>query len=186
MASMATKPNEQPWATDRGDARTELAELFDAHYGEVFGYCLARTGNFVAADDVASETFVQAARWFADGRGARVDRQWLFVVARSRLTDRWRQLEREQGRFDRLVAIASVEEDRCFHPAESIETDRVIDALRALPERQCAALALRYLEEHSVAEVAEAMAVSYRTAESLLARGRRGFVAAWKAQFDAI
>ncbi|MEM8745746.1 MAG: sigma factor-like helix-turn-helix DNA-binding protein, partial [Actinomycetota bacterium] len=51
-------------------------------------------------------------------------------------------------------------------------------ALASLPERQRAAVVLRYVEEYSVSEVAEALDVGYEAAESLLARGRRGFVEA--------
>ncbi|MFW2383539.1 MAG: RNA polymerase sigma factor [Acidimicrobiales bacterium] len=166
------------------DARTALSNLFDQHYAAVFGFCLARTGNEAAADDIASETFMQAARWFADGRGQRVDRRWLFVTARSRLTDRWRRFGRERTRFQQLVSAGShVAIDDSGGSDHDIR-ENVLSVLASLPERQCAALALRYLEERSVAEVAETMEVSYRTAESLLSRGRRGFLAAWEANGD--
>lgn len=166
------------------DPRTALSDLFDQNYAAVFGFCLARTGNPSAADDIASETFMQAARWFADGRGQRVDRQWLFVTARSRLTDRWRRFGRERARLQQLVTAGSHAPQDDSEGTDDEMRERVLSVLAALPERQCAALALRYLEERSVAEVAEAMDVSYRTAESLLSRGRRGFVAAWEAYRD--
>jgi DNA-directed RNA polymerase specialized sigma24 family protein len=58
-------------------------------------------------------------------------------------------------------------------------SDLVLQVLDSLPSRQRRALMLRYLDEHSVAEVADTMEVSYQTAESLLARARRGFSTAW-------
>jgi len=41
-------------------------------------------------------------------------------------------------------------------------------------------VALRYLDEFSVSEIADEMAIEYRAAESLLARGRRSFKKAWE------
>jgi RNA polymerase sigma-70 factor (ECF subfamily) len=63
---------------------------------------------------------------------------------------------------------------------ELSDDEHVRQALDALPERQRAAIVLRYVEEFSVTEVAEALEVGYQAAESLLARGRRGFVDAYQ------
>lgn len=59
--------------------------------------------------------------------------------------------------------------------------DRVLEALSSLPDRQRAALCLRYLDDFSVNEVAESLGVRYQAAESLLARARRSFAAAYEA-----
>jgi len=54
-----------------------------------------------------------------------------------------------------------------------LHDDELPSFLVGLPERQCRALELRYGLGLTVAEVAEVMDESYRTVESLLARGRR-------------
>jgi RNA polymerase sigma factor (sigma-70 family) len=59
-------------------------------------------------------------------------------------------------------------------------SEHVLEALRSLPERQRLALSLRYLDEHSVAEVAEALGTTYRAAESVLARARSSFATAYR------
>jgi len=61
-----------------------------------------------------------------------------------------------------------------------IDDTRVLAALRSLPHRQRTALLLRYLDEVSVSEVAEAIDTSYAGAESVLARARRSFVTAYE------
>ena len=56
----------------------------------------------------------------------------------------------------------------------------MLSALERLPDRQRAALVLRYLDEFSVTEVADAMDLTYTAVESLLARGRRSFATAYR------
>lgn len=162
-------------------ARRELAQLFDEHFDAVHRFCLARSGDVAVADDAASEAFLAAARRFAAGDGADVNRPWLLVVARRRLYDQFRGLGRHERRVRRLTLLpgSGLIED----PVEAVlDTDAVLTALASLPERQRAALALRYLDEFSVTEVADALGIGYEAAESLLARGRRSFARAWKEQ----
>lgn len=161
--------------------RDRLAELFESTFDDLYRYCLARTASRSAAEEAASEAFLAAARTVAAGRGG-VDRAWLFVVARNRIIDGWRSAERQRRRFARLVALRpNVEED-------SDEADRlgevVIEVMRRLPERQRAALALRYLDGCAVTEVAAELEIEYTAAESLLARGRRNFTTMWKEHDD--
>jgi RNA polymerase sigma-70 factor (ECF subfamily) len=161
--------------------RDRLAELFESTFDDLYRYCLARTANRATAEEVASEAFLAAARTMAGGRGD-VDRAWLFVVARNRIVDGWRSAERQRRRFASLVALRrDVEED-------SDESDRlgevVVEVMRRLPERQRAALALRYLDGCAVGEVAVELDIEYAAAESLLARGRRNFTRMWKEHDD--
>ena len=67
-------------------------------------------------------------------------------------------------------------------PAAVADTDRerVGAALASLPGGQRLALTLRYLDEYSVAEVADELDTTYSAAESLLARARRSFERAWE------
>lgn len=160
--------------------RCQLAQLFDDEFDSIYRFCLARTGDRAAADDAASEAFLAAARVFANGGGHEVDRPWLFVVARNRLVDQWRAGERHRQRLRRLTQQRQPCDDGGDPLATTTLADQVVGALASLPERQRAALTLRYLDEHSVSEVAEQLGVNYQTAESLLARARRSFAAAWE------
>lgn len=166
---------------DAAIGRDRLAELFESTFDDLYRYCLARTANRTIAEEVASEAFLAAARTVAGGRGD-VDRAWLFVVARNRIVDGWRSAERQRRRLASLVVLRRDFED------DSDEADRlgevVVDVMRRLPERQRAALALRYLDGCTVDEVAVALEIEYTAAESLLARGRRNFSTMWKEHDD--
>jgi RNA polymerase sigma factor (sigma-70 family) len=161
--------------------RDRLAELFESTFDDLYRYCLARTASRSAAEEAASEAFLAAARTVATGRGD-VNRAWLFVVARNRIVDECRRAERQRRRFASLVALRrALEED-------SDEADRigvvVIEVLRRLPERQRAAVALRYLDGCTVGQVAVELEIEYTAAESLLARGRKNFTTMWKEHDD--
>ena len=152
-----------------------LSELFDAEFDMVYRFCLARTGSPQAAEDAAAETFADAARLVARGQADAVDVQWLRRVARNRVIDQWRADERHRRRMLRLVRSNREQGE----PQPTFEEERVLVALKAVPSRQRLALSLRYLDGYAVDEVAEALAVTYQAAESLLARARRSFVRAY-------
>jgi RNA polymerase sigma-70 factor (ECF subfamily) len=148
-----------------------LGSLFERHFDDLYRFCLVRCGSATRAEDAAAETFADAARLFASGRGGEVSVAWLYSVARRRVIDQWRRSERERRRLERVIA----QPPRDSGDLTIAEDEVVVAALAALPEGQRAALVLRYVDGLSVAEVADTLGTSYRSTESTLARARRGF-----------
>ncbi|NNC79527.1 MAG: RNA polymerase sigma factor [Acidimicrobiales bacterium] len=163
-----------PHAVDQ--RREQLAKLFDQHYDAVYRYALARSGSEVLADEISGETFAEAARWYAQESPEPVSIGWLLTVARRRLVDHWRTTDRNRRRVEKYAISAELGRPEIDPESD----DTVFEALRSLSSRQRAALTLRYLDDYSVHEVAEALECSYQAAESLLARARRSFAEAWK------
>ena len=165
-------------------ARHALEELFDREFDTIFKFALARSGDRETADEVAADVFLAAAQALESGAEESIGLPWLYVVARRRLIDIWRRQEREQNRLKRLIDYdrrnqEGEVDDR--YPSEHSE-NRALRALQKLPERQRAAITLRYLDGFSVSEIARVMGVEYKAAESLLSRGRRSFMDAWENQ----
>lgn len=158
--------------------RSSLETVFNAHHAHVFGFLLARCRSREVAADIAGETFVEAARAVKLGRSSTVTEAWLIHVARLRLIDHWRRQGREKRRVERLVRL-SAPADFVVVPDDGPDPS-VGSALDALPANQRAALMLRYLDDHSVSEVADALELTYPATESLLARARRSFARAYK------
>ena len=163
--------------------RTHLVALFETDFDSVYRFALARCGDEMIAEDIASETFQAAASALAAGQETSIGRPWLYVVARRRLVDHWRRTERERRRVLRVLEWGEAHGQKAV-PDDRLgdSSDAVLAALRSLPPRQRIAVALRYLDDYSVSEVAESLDVPYRAAESLLARGRKSFIDAWEAQ----
>jgi RNA polymerase sigma-70 factor (ECF subfamily) len=166
------------------DRRAALQHLYRSEVGAVYGFLLARCGNRHMAEDLTTETFLNAADRFAQGRGDEVSGAWLMTVAKRRLIDHWRRAASQRERIERLgreLGLVRRPEPVAEAGGEADETRRrVLAALESLPERHRAALTLRYLDEHTVSEVADLLGLGYQAAESLLARARRGFVAAFE------
>ena len=165
-------------ATPSGHQRTQafLEQLFREHVDGVFGYVYARCGSRQIAEDVTSEAFSEAARVCARGHQARIEAGWIYHVAHQRLIDHWRRADRQRRRIERLA-----HERGSVHTEAFTDPDQtVLSALERLPDRQRAALVLRYLAEFSVTEVADAMDLTSTAVESLLARGRRSFATAYR------
>lgn len=155
--------------------------LYEAGLPRVFGY-LARRTDRSTAEDLTQEVFTTAARTWGTGDHDRVTLPWLLTVAKSRLIDHARS---EARRSRNLAAVgarrqtqqAASAEDTAAAARFAPETERALDAL---PGQQRTALVLHHLDDLSVADVADVLGCSVRAAESLLARARRSFVAAFQ------
>ena len=162
------------------DFRNVLADqaLFRSWYEEalpyVYGFLLDRCGRRSLAEELTQETLVEAVRSHASFDGRSDVLTWLCAIARHKLADHFRRLDREERRRTRLLARRSAVE-----VAESSEETDAREAvwrtLRALPAMQCAALSLHYLDGLSMREIAEILDRSESAVESLLSRGRESF-----------
>ncbi len=159
-----------------GRASPDIAALFSAEGPDIFAYLLVRSGSRSVAEDLTSETFLAAAKAASTGKADTVTPAWLQTVAKRRLVDHWRSSFSQRRRIERL------ERESLRHPAADRDPEgRVEAALDSLPDRQRAVLVLRYLDDFSVSEVAEALGLGYKATESLLSRARGSFAHAYGA-----
>lgn len=156
--------------------------LMDAHLGRVHAYAWRMLGDAQEAEDVAQEAFLrlwrQAGKWRAEARVG----TWLHRVAHNLCIDRLRQRRGDTGEEppDLPDPGAGPAGDRQrAQVAKAVEA-----ALRRLPERQRAAIALVHYQELGNIEAADIMGVSVEALESLLARGRRGLREALRGMRD--
>ncbi|RZQ62153.1 RNA polymerase sigma factor [Amycolatopsis suaedae] len=164
----------------RPDPAFALLELYDTALPEVYGYLLARCGDRTLAEELTSETFLGAV---AAARQANVEIgvPWLIGVARHKLADHWRRLERER----RGLRLVHQDEQQLVDP-----WDAELDALRArqvlaqLEPHHQAALTLRYLDGLGVPRVAELLGRTVHATEALLVRARSAFRRAYEGGKD--
>ncbi|HSB87978.1 MAG TPA: sigma-70 family RNA polymerase sigma factor, partial [Ilumatobacteraceae bacterium] len=141
--------------------------LFRAHYGRlVRALTLACNDQEVAADAV-QEAFVKAhLHWrriqhYDDPVG------WIRRVAINRLRDDHRRQNRKGLALERLASEPQVQS------VEQHDFDSEVQAILAqLPKQQRIAIALFYVDELSIAEVAAALKVSEGAVKSYLHQGR--------------
>jgi RNA polymerase sigma-70 factor (ECF subfamily) len=157
-----------------GDRRA-FSLLVIRHAERVRAVALRFTGNAADADDVAQATFLAAWRDLPNWQRGRAQfGTWLYRVAVNRCIDlarrrrvrSWLSLDAVAEPADERVSAADV----AVHQSELAAVRRDI---RALPDKQRAALLLAVQAEKSMAEIAEALGVSAGAAEQLLVRARR-------------
>lgn len=159
-------------------ASEELRAFYDRMLPRIHGYFVRRVGDIAVAEDLTQETFLSAVRELRRGRRVEHLDAWVFSIARRRLVDHWRGREREERRMARAAAeVATRPLPSAIGDLAAAET---LAALGALPGAQRAALVLHYLDDLPVADVAALLDRSLRATESLLARGRDGFRAAYE------
>ena len=146
-----------------------LASCWREEYGRLVGLARLLVDRPHEAEEVVQEAFVKV---YAGWR--RVDdkanplpylRMTVVNVARSGL--RRRVVERRHRERPRREELARSAEDSA---ADRARDARLVAAVRTLPRRQREAVALRYLEELSTAEAAQAMGCSEGSVKAYLHR----------------
>ncbi len=150
--------------------RPSLAEIFQLSYRRLVVQLYGVVGNLSEAEDLVQEAFVRASA--AGGRFRRVDNPeaWLRRTAINLHRNRWRKLRNFHRVRPQLEAPPP-------DPPGLDEHVTVIQALRQLPEPQREVLALHYLADQQVAQIAELLGVAEGTVKSRLMRGREALAA---------
>jgi RNA polymerase sigma-70 factor (ECF subfamily) len=141
-------------------------DFYRREHGHVLGLAFVLTGNQWVAEETAQDAFTAAFRhWRSivayDSPGA-----WIRRVTCNRAASVLRRRVREAKALMRLVARAQTY-------VELDEGDEAFwQAVRCLPPRQAHAVALYYMEDYSVREIAEVLDCSEGTVKTHLSRAR--------------
>lgn len=146
--------NDEHGLIERAQQRDAEAftELYRRHVDRIFRYVLLRVGDAPLAEDLTSEVFIRA----LESLGAYQDRgapfaAWLYRIAKSRVIDHWRRAGRQQVPFEAVEVETSVE-----MPGGDVIAYRVLaQALQRLTDEQQEVIILKYVEGHSLTEIAE-------------------------------
>ena len=122
--------------------------FLDEHRDLVWRYLAAAVGP-VDADDCFQETFIAAMRAYPTLRPDSNARAWVLTIAQRKLIDHHRARGRRALPVDQVPEVA-------HHDAETGE-DPVWARVRELPDKQRAAVTLRYAGDLTHAEVARAL-----------------------------
>ena len=164
------------------DRRHELAEIFSdplafrRWYEEavrvVYRYLYPRcAGDASLAEELTQQTFIQAIEHRATYGGRASATTWMCTIARHRLADHYRRVDRDERRHLRLV-VREIPAGSIDPVASIDDRDAILAALRDLPALQRAAVILCYLDGLTVREAAEELDRSESATESLLSRAR--------------
>lgn len=152
--------------------------LYRTHVGAVFGYAVTRVGR-AEAEDITAEVFQAAARVAREGNLSDITVGWLMTVARNKVVDHWRRMERRERRLHLFWGGSDTSD-----PSDAllVEADRdlVLAVLERISKRHRLLLIMHYVDGMPTTEIADVLGISISATESALARARRSF----RAQFD--
>ena len=144
-------------AAVRGDPGA-FAALWQAMQPAVLRYLRVIVGE--AAEDVASETWLQAARDLRGFSGAPpAFRVWLFTIARHRAIDEHRRARRRPEEPSELPDrdVAAVQPDVAQDVIQKADTDWALGMIATLPKDQAEAVMLRVVAGLDVAQTAQVL-----------------------------
>ena len=148
----ATKPKEQ--------LDDEFSALYQAHLKDVYSYAYYRVGNHHDAEDLTTQTFLQAYRHFeraqreSDGRPLR---PWLIRIAHNLAANHYRNRSRRpQTNIDDTTMLSAL------HTTEDLvegrdELKRILDGVEQLSGDRREALIMRFALGMDNREIARAL-----------------------------
>lgn len=148
--------------------RLSFEDLFREQYPRLVAVGAAVLGGVDAGRDVAQETMARAHANWDSVSNADVPAAWLRRVMNNLLIDQLRRRQVEQRAMERLASGVQHAE-----AASSDVSSRMAELLAVLPERQRLVVALTYVADLSVADVAAALDIAPGTVKATLWKARR-------------
>ncbi|MDO9379318.1 MAG: sigma-70 family RNA polymerase sigma factor [Nocardioidaceae bacterium] len=157
-----------------GDAEA-FGQLYDHYLPGVFRFVYYRVSSRTLAEDLTSETFTRALRsigryeWQGKDFGA-----WLTTIARNIVTDHYKssrnRLEVVTEEAPETGPVQPGPEDEVL---ESLTNAVLMDAVRALPDEQRDCLLMRFVQDMTISQTAEALGRSEGAVKQLQLRAVR-------------
>lgn len=150
-----------------GTDADSFAAIFNTHHRDAVRLAYLLTSDAEQAEDIVSEAFAKVYRQWQAGRVEDVGaylRRAVANTANSKLRRRYLERREAARRTGDDRGVRTVDED-------AADRDAVWQALQRLPDKQRAAVVLRYYEDLSVEETATVLGVSEGTVKSQVSRG---------------
>jgi RNA polymerase sigma-70 factor (ECF subfamily) len=162
--------------------RKALAGFYRTNKKKLERFIAGKVANPADVEEILQDTlfvFLDRARDF-EGRSS--VSTFLYSIAGRKIVDYYRRHRHRPAVFSRLPQLETLVATMVT-PEDTLEAeflqDRIARALRGLLPKYKKALLSKYEDKRSVAEIALALSVSVKSAESILFRARRAFIRAF-------
>ena len=170
----------------KGDQRA-FDRFFDEHFARLHRFAVTRLGgDEEAAREVVQSTLFKGVRNMAGYRAEAAMFTWLCAICRNEISDWFSRENRYRERIvliedrpevaaviDSVQAPAAESPQRQYQRMEAVRLIQV--ALDRLPANYGNVLEWKYVEGHSVRDIAARLEIGTEAAQSLLARAKRAF-----------
>ncbi|MBR6873770.1 MAG: sigma-70 family RNA polymerase sigma factor [Ruminococcus sp.] len=160
----------------QGDSAA-FEQLYTEFRSQVYYFCKRCVGSESAAEDLTSETFIDAMEKIGSLRSGAAFSGWLYAIAYNKCSDHLRSNDRsevaatpEQLSEAALNAPLLLPDDYAINAETRAQLQSIIDGLS--PDQRSAVI-MYYYDEMSVSEVAEAMGTNENNVSQKLHRARK-------------
>lgn len=169
-----------------GDQRA-FDEFFNGYFDRLYRFALVRMNHDAgAAEDIVQQTMCKAVEKISQYRGESAMFTWLCRICRNTIVDAFRAGDRPKGTVvpfeeseEIRLALESLTGSAADDPERELVNEQITRLVRVvldyLPRRYGQVLEWKYIEGHSVREIAEFLGVAPKAAESILTRARNAF-----------
>jgi RNA polymerase sigma-70 factor (ECF subfamily) len=165
-------------ASARAGDRAAFAQLAERWQPKLLAHAFRLTGEHEIARDVVQEAWMDIVRGLSRLDDARAFPAWAYRIVTCRTADMIRARQRGR-RLDEAFAAEPRDENAAAAKVEAgADGEPLRAAMSDLPAEQRAAVALFYIEDFSVAEIAAALNIPAGTVKTRLMHARRKLRAA--------
>ncbi len=154
----------------RGD-RQAFDNLIRLYYDYVFGFLLKNTADEILSEDLTQETFLKMIRSIEkyDPGGSASFGTWLITIAKNCYID---HLRRNRIHLEDIDLLPVEDERNVADEVErKLQYEQIMDATETLPVEQALAIKLKYVEDMTLAQIAEQFGVQQKTIKSRIHDG---------------
>ena len=152
----------------RDGSQTAFSEIVSRYSNLVYAAALRQVRDSHLADDVAQAVFIVLSRRASSARADRLA-AWLLRATRYCVLDAIKKQTRRL-RYEKEAAMLSQKSDEGREESHGEVSDCLDEALSHLRQRESTALALRFLQDKPMEDVAQALGVSVDAAQKIVSR----------------
>lgn len=171
MKSIGVLVTEPETGTHPLPLREHFPVFYRREYPKMVAIAAAVSGNRAIAEDIAQEAMIRAHRQWDSISAYERPGAW---VRRVTINLSLSAVKRAAADLRRVLRLA----ERTSLPEPDVADDRIWKAVANLPGNQRAAVALHYLEDRSIEEIAHILETTEATARVHLHRGRQALASA--------
>lgn len=136
-----------------------IVKIYHVYFDPVYQFCRLRVGDMQTAEDLASEVFVKFIKALKHDKGPHTSlRGWIFRVARNVIADHYgKQPELPTVTLEQWLADGDIANDPEWQTIQSMDIERVRQAISMLSVAQQEVLMLRFDQQLSLRETADIM-----------------------------
>ncbi len=151
--------------------RQAFDELIRLYYDYVVGFLLKTTADEMLSEDLTQETFLKMIRSIDkyDSGGSASFGTWLITIARNCYID---HLRRNRIHLEDIDSLPLEDKRNVAGEVEQkLQYEQIVEAMATLPPEQALAIRLKYVEDMTLAQIAEQFGVQQKTIKSRIHDG---------------